>query len=394
LKHRKIYFVSTSFPPLGRGGAIMRACFAKYLVEDGWDLNVITAEERNGFFLKWEYDYDFYYRLKIIMNIMLFPSPRFEVIGEMLTILKISSSTMINWVREVKNNMDEFVNADEGGIIFANYPDIANLYVGLEMKKRYNFPLVLDLRDDYSGKEVNAIIKESDIIFVTTETLKKKIIDTHNYNPNKVIAIYNGYADKIEISARRKKLDILKIIYAGTIAKHQKPEILNKAFRLLMEKHPELKGKIQVEVYGQKGYYYRYFYRKTLCEGISFNGFIPYLELMKKMMEDIDIGFFSLADDKYSYATPTKLFDYINLELPILAALPDGEAKDIIETHQVGKVAHYSNIEQLADHIYAYYIDKDERIIIKENIQKVKDKFHIRNQVLKMSKTLGESFGW
>ena len=48
----------------------------------------------------------------------------------------------------------------------------------------------------------------------------------------------------------------------------------------------------------------------------------------------MDIGFFSLADEKFAYATPTKLFDYINLELPILAAIPNGESKDIIKKNQ------------------------------------------------------------
>lgn len=383
-----IYFISSSFPPLGRGGAIIRAYFAKYLSDDGWDVKVITAGKRKGFFLKWEYDYNLYNKLKNNVDIKIVQPFQWGIIGETLETLKLIPSLMINWASKVNRNLAYFIDKDKKGIVLATYPDIANFYVGLEIKKKYKLPLVLDFRDDYFGQDVRRFIENADIIFTTTETVKNKIHRNFNFNPGKIFVIYNGYTEAMVVSEKVRKNEKLDVVYAGTIAKAQKPEILNMAYRVLLKKRPELKDKIKINIYGQKGYYYKYFYKKTLCDGISFNGFVPHNVLMQKMLDDVDIGFFSLASPDYSYATPTKLFEYINLEIPILAALPEGETKSIIEKYGIGKVSDCSDIEGLANNLYDYYAHPQERERLKGNIRKIKDQFGIYSQAKKMSEVL------
>jgi len=141
------------------------------------------------------------------------------------------------------------------------------------------------------------------------------------------------------VTNKKKSNDKMKIIYTGTISSYVKAERLNLAYQKLLRDHPELKGKIEIDIYGQKGYYYYLKYRKTLVQGINFKGFINHDDLMNRLAKDADIGYFSLINERYAYAMPSKLFEYINLELPILASLPDGEAKSLVEQHQIGKVA-------------------------------------------------------
>ncbi len=46
------------------------------------------------------------------------------------------------------------------------------------------------------------------------------------------------------------------------------------------------------------------------------------------MQTNVDVAFLSLSKEYFSACIPAKLYDYINIGLPILASLPDGEAKD------------------------------------------------------------------
>jgi len=383
---KNLYFITESFPPLGRGGSIIRAHFAKVLSENGWNVQVITQGKRNGFFLKWEYDHKYSAHFKDLKIHYINPS-RWGIVGEVLSTLKLVPSLYMSWVRRVIKQLPDIVKTKDG-IIWASHTDIACFYVALAMKKRFNFPLCLDFRDDYFDIDISQFVKRADLFFTTTETIKKKLIDQYQLNPQRVTVIYNGYDQRIDNLKEREPSEPMKIVYAGTISNYVKAERLNLAYQKLLNDHPDLKGKIEIDVYGQKGYYYYLKYRKTLVEGINFKGFIGHDELMNRLSREADIGYFSLSDERYSYATPTKLFEYINLEIPILAALPDGEAKNLIQKHAIGKVAQYSDVDDLAQKIYEYYTNPEDRREKRENIRRIKNNFDIRKQANNMSDTL------
>ena len=76
------------------------------------------------------------------------------------------------------------------------------------------------------------------------------------------------------------------------------------------------------------------------------------------MCENIDIGFLSLVKDYYGACVPSKLYEYLNLEVPIIAALPEGDALDIINTKSYGKACIYDDIKGLKN-IIKFYKDKN-----------------------------------
>jgi len=387
-----IYFISNTFPPLGRGGAIVRGQFAKHLAEDGWNIKVITQGKRKGFFLKWQYDYKFFDKIKSKLNIEQINSWQWGILGEVFSTLKVVPSMHMPWIHKTIKSLNTLIDQNTEGIVFANYPDIANFHVALAIKQKYNFPLILDFRDDYFAHQIKPFIDSADIIFTTTDMIKNKIIKNFDFDEEHIHTILNGYSHPVDVPSQRPPKDKFKIIYAGTIAQHQKPEILNLAYKKLLEQHPDLQDKIEIEVFGQESYYYHWYYKKTLRKGINFNGFASHEDILKIMTQDIDLGFFSLADEKYAYATPTKLFDYINAELPILAAVPDGECKNIIKQNNFGKVFHFNDIDGLAGGIYDFYQHQALIEKIRTHMRKVKDQYDIQLQVKKMSEVLKRNY--
>ncbi|MBQ42431.1 MAG: hypothetical protein CME15_08225, partial [Gemmatimonadetes bacterium] len=87
------------------------------------------------------------------------------------------------------------------------------------------------------------------------------------------------------------------------------------------------------------------------------------------------IGFFSLADSTFAYATPTKLFEYVELGIPILAALPPGAARTLIEENDIGMVADPGDINGLAAHLAGLADQPDLRRRFEANVEHMRERF-------------------
>ena len=90
-----------------------------------------------------------------------------------------------------------------------------------------------------------------------------------------------------------------------------------------------------------------------------------YLEYLNK---NADSGFLSLTNDLSEYCVPSKLYDYINLELPILGYIK-GQAKEIIIDNKFGYVG--NNVEDLKNKIIKLSNPENYKII-SSNIKKNK----------------------
>jgi len=117
---KTLYFITDTFPPLGRGGSIIRAHYAKVLAENGWDVHVITQDTKKGFFLKWEYDHQYSENFKNL-NIHYIQPSQLGIIGEVLSTLKLTPSMYMSWVRNTVKKIPELVKS-ENGIIWATFP--------------------------------------------------------------------------------------------------------------------------------------------------------------------------------------------------------------------------------------------------------------------------------
>jgi len=397
----KLYFVSEAFPPRGRGGPQIAARMARCLAEEGWDIRVICEGERNGFFCKWSYDYKLYNELREQMAIEVIGRFRWGVIGELMVSLGLSPSLRMDWVRKATAALDGLVDRDRDGIIVASYPDIASMFVGREMKRRYGFPMAYHLQDDLRSEALrpgrirrklrkleHGLLHAADFITVTSETVKRNLVNNLDCPAEKVDVVINGYDKPIAIGDYPAEADRpFRALYAGSIAAFEKPEVLNLAYQAATQRHPDVGDGMEVVVYGQKSHYYRSVYKKTLCEGIHFHEFVPYEQLVRETVGHVDVGFVGTSEAG-AYAMQTKLFDYVNFEIPILAAVPDGETKQLIEAYDIGKVVHYTDVDGLAEQLYELYANPDEMARLTENVRRAKPSLSMKAQVRKQSEAL------
>ena len=140
----------------------------------------------------------------------------------------------------------------------------------------------------------------------------------------------------------------------------QKPEILLKAYAKLQREFPDWKERSVVEFYGPDSPYFKLKIKNNFVGGCQYGGFLPQAQIAEKVAAS-DIGFFSLSGATYAYATPTKLFDYIEAGMPILASLPKGAARHIIENFEIGLIADVGDVEGLSEKLCIMVEDEDLR---------------------------------
>lgn len=387
----KVYFVACCFPPVGRGNSVTNACVASGLAE-WFAVEVICIGKPKGLLLSYQLDESLVGQLHPELKVRRVESANWWGLNEILYGAGILPCYYLNWAWSVLRHQRDL--GLEHGVVFAVYPVFSDLVVAYCLSRHHHLPLLVDFRDDFAGVMgrgwrvifrwfyqylEHKFITAADQVTVTTDHLRRSLVARHGLAPDKVTTVMN-VVPTTERAFSVPTGRVFTVIYAGAISRHQRPEMLVKAFSLLLSWHPELAGQIRIEMYGPANRYFRRHVAPHLCEGVEFMGFVPRSEVMAKMV-CAGAGFLSLSSPVLAYATPTKLFEYLDLGRPILASLPPGATRELIEGERIGLVADAGDIEQLARHLYTLYQDEELRSSMTANILRLREDFAPKTQI-------------
>ena len=391
---QKLYFIACCFPPIGRGNSLTNACVANYLAEH-FDTQVVCMERSDGLLLSYQEDQSLVAGLNPRLRVHRLRAANWWNLNEILYAVGILPCYYLNWALSAWHSRETWLGE---GVIIAVYPVFSDLVLGYALKRSSGNPLIVDFRDDFSGVMTRGwrrllrsayrwlegkILKEADAVTVTTEFLREDLIARHGLDPAKVQVVYNIVPPAEERLVRQEGGEgRLKAIYAGAMSQVQRPEILLKAHAHLAALKPELASRLEVDFFGPESPYFKLQIRKHFGAGTRFHGFCDRAEVAEHLART-DIGFFSLADETYAYATPTKLFEYIEFGIPIVASLPQGAARDIVERNQIGLVADPGDIEGLAHCLEEICLNPDLRQRFRDNMARIRDQFSADEQARK-----------
>lgn len=147
----------------------------------------------------------------------------------------------------------------------------------------------------------------------------------------------------------------------------QKPELLIEAFF-------KLEKRFYVELYFIGNSNVNNYLKNISNRDIKFIDFLPHKDYLKFMCENIDIGFVSLTKDYYGACVPSKIYEYINLELP------KGDAIDLINENNFGLASSYLDIDLLSNNINMF-LDEDYLRIKKEVLRENKKIWSMENKI-------------
>jgi glycosyltransferase involved in cell wall biosynthesis len=402
---RKVYFIACCFPPFGRGNAITNSCVGNHLAKE-FDVQVVCMEREDGGIISYQEDRSLEEGLHPDLDVRRVKAANWMGGNIALYAAGLLPCYFLNWAWSVWRLREELFARP--GVVFAVYPVFSDLVVGYWVSRRYDMPLLVDFRDDFSGVMARGwrkvfqpyyrflerrIVRAADRISVTTEALRRDLLSRYGLPPEKVEVVYNIVPSTVEVAKADKEEDgVQRIIYAGAMSRVQKPEVLLKAFALLVAEDAAWPDRLQVEFYGPESPYFSAKIRKLLTRGCRFGGFRPQAEMAERVAA-ADMGFFSLSDATYAYATPTKLFDYIEAGVPIVASLPQGASREFVEQYEIGLVADEGDEQGLAHCLREMAKNEALRLRCRANMASIREQFSPEVQIGKWYKMLKDIGG-
>lgn len=250
----------------------------------------------------------------------------------------------INYLKTVVTE-DDLVFTTSGG-------ELASISIGDCLKRYTGCRFVINFRDPVDGSlvfgkkmpgyhginrdyAVGKYIKEADLVITACESFQIELQKKYPEKANVIVNHYAGYTTKIP-DVRRKNKAKRNIVYSGAMSEAQDAKILYRAAKgipnIMVTYICENPEKVKAEM------------PESNINCISLMPHETYLAYMEKTA---DIGFLSLKGAYFGACVPSKLFEYINLQLPILASLPDGAAKQIVLQNHFGIACSDSDVAEL-----------------------------------------------
>ena len=388
-----LYFIACCFPPFGRGNAITNSCVAN-LLSESFSLKVVCMKLSNGGLISYQEDESLERKISPGIDISRINAANWWGMNTALYLLGLFPCYFLNWAWNVWRKRDEIFS--EQGVVFAVYPVFSDLVLGYFISRQKRMPLLVDFRDDFLGVMARGwrkifhpvfryyeekIVNSAQVVTVTTEALKQDILSRYNISSDRVVVVSNIVPTSFRKQNKKLTKTLpLSVIYAGAMSKVQQPQILLRAYDYLCKSNINWQERLRVDLYGPTSPYFNLNIRNHMVDGCTFGGFLPQ-EKIGALIASSDIGFLSLSDPIYAYATPTKLFDYIMSGVPVVACLPHGAARSMILDLDVGLVAEVGDVVGLAHCLRRLVEDDQLRQHFKQQMVKVRDRFRPEIQI-------------
>lgn len=403
MKRRKILIIANHFPPSAVVGVQRTVKFVKYLPHFGWNPIVLTV--RNSYSLAtdeellkeipknvpvyrtncWgirgsKYMSDEYYSMsqslwktirKNLLKIFFFPFP----------------DARIGWLFPAVVSGKKIIEKEQVDLIYTTSPSHSTHYVGYFLKKLMKMVWIADFRDPWAGTSdlqgnflrrkikgkfleiyESIIVEMVDLIITTTESTRQDFLRRYPkvLSSEKICVITNGYDEEdfnFETIQRRKN-EQFTLTYTGAFQssyKQNTPKYFLEALKNIIIENPEVGENIRVYFIGIFNQRDKKLFSDPIFRNvITVKEHVTYKEsLLHQLKSDVLLLFLvqsALSKGGRSIQRiPTKLYEYMRAQKPILALVHNGAARDFIEAHNLGITVDPMNVEEIKRVIMELY---------------------------------------
>lgn len=374
-----LYYITRSYThSTFSGGAIMREGAVNLLRKKGFNVIVVTLANSAAD--------EIYSENFISISAGIIP----EKVRQHLQRFSLLPDYLANWAKEVSKYLVSKVNSDD--VLFCSTGgDLASLMIGSSVKNSVGAKFVANFRDpvsytDYYNNRLGRYthiprntsfkecLKNVDLI-ITSSNSYKEYLDT--WSPAEKITNHFGYLDS-EVApcdfSLRKETTLFKTFFGGTLAKYQAPSLVYSFFQNNLN--------LTLDVYGHSGS------KQTETTNINFYKSLPRNEFLQKAVQSYDLGFVSLADNYFGACIPSKIYEYINIGMPIVGFLPHGEARDIVNDNGYGYIALPNSPNDLNNQINQILTEQNKLIEMNQNIIKDRGDWSMDFKITELSDKL------
>ncbi len=376
----KLWFLTRSLYPYQKtGGGQIRKAQVEYFQKMGYDVVIVMPEYQDDKFIEEN-------------GMIKIPFRQNHKFATLLEIIGVYEDYLDRWVKKaftyLKNRVkkEDIIFATSGGELgMIKLATMLKQEKGTKIVANFHDPLVYSLVHGYklqyrfhvSREKTEAkYIRKLDHIITSSKSYKQALLEKYPDLVSKISVSYFGYIEKI-LCKEKKRQESITIAYVGTMSDAQSPEKLLSVLAY--------DANIKLYFIGNTKAYQPL--KSVDDPRVILMDYMPHAKLLEFMQKEVDIGFVSLKDRYFGACVPSKIYEYINLCLPILGALPAGDARDIINQNGFGIAVDFEDTKAL---INAYEKMKDRQFLdkIKKNIKDKKDLWNFSNQFENVYKLL------
>lgn len=218
----------------------------------------------------------------------------------------------------------------------------SSFLIGVLLRFITGLPLVIDFRDEWVGFNEfhypkrqkildkldrmieSIVIRNANLITVTTEGIRKNFIFRYPKYKNKFCYIPNGFDQSdfqnIKVSKHSNRRQ-LTITYCGSVYEGRTIRFFLQALEEILREHPEFTNDIKFVFVGTKDKAEERFFKKPLLKKIIEDcSFLPHRIALDKMLQSDLLLCLRESDPRISYRyIPGKIYEYLACQIPILA---------------------------------------------------------------------------
>lgn len=287
----------------------------------------------------------------------------------------LTPDTKILWKKTAIKKAEEIFSKENPDLIFSTAPPYTDFLIGEYISTKYSVPHVIDYRDAwvdcpynfyptpfhklYNEKLEKRILENSSAIVTINQEIKDILLKRYKEIPaGKINIITQGYDEEdFEKSGNKEKPgNKFRITYSGSFFNFMTPEYFLKGLRRAIDIKPDMGGKIEAMFIGLFPQEYTELIKKlNLVNTVTIKGYLNHRECIS-YIKSSDALWFMIGESKWSYMISTgKLYEYIGSSKPILACVPEGTAKNLLEQYGNSLICAPSDIDSISQNIINLY---------------------------------------
>jgi glycosyltransferase involved in cell wall biosynthesis len=272
----------------------------------------------------------------------------------------------IGWIPFAIARGLEICRDDAIDVVYSSSPPVSGHLAAAVIAGQAGLPWVADFRDPWVGNafarkpyrvheqlqqriEQRIVERASRVVFAS-EGFTEAYRERYPWAVDRLVTIPNGY-DRADIAAARTDAEPAEpddgrfhLVYGGSVYGEHELEIFLDGLELLIGRRPEIRDRLRVEFVGwlnmhNQAVAARYTTPGRLGSIVGFRGQVSHREAIARMSRADALLQVTADEPNKGRIQSGKLLEYIGLDRPILAVVPPGHARALLDELDLGIVA-------------------------------------------------------
>jgi len=400
---RRVLFIAYYFPPLGGGGVQRSAKFVRYLPGHGFEPVVVTGPGPSG--ERWApADASVEGDVPMGVRVLRVPGPVPSGDGVMQSRLRklVCAPTPFDgwWSRGV---LQAARDVDKVELVYASMSPFSSAAPAAAIARRLGVPWVADLRDPWAVDEYSSyptalqwlldrrlmrrrLASASAIVLPTPGTLER-VREAFPELRARAVEIRNGFdPGEFDGEVEPPADDLFHVVHAGNFYFHHPPRrgvrrllggtnlgldlrprspvYLLAALDRILAHRPQLASRLRLHLAGPLTPVEEEMVASARCRDlVDAQGFVPHAQVVRLVAsaDALFLPMHALPARARSTIFPGKAYEYLASGRPILAAVPEGDARDVLERAEWTVVCDPDDTDGIARGLLSLLAERDAR---------------------------------